>query len=111
MWTGIKNQSARGYITMNIYFYKTPIGHKDVSTKDIIIDAFAAKRIDRVDQTELIKALCYEIVKKLPNVVRVVREEEISDKPPTGTPESDLSDTPPAKTLADDSFVPDANQK
>ena len=62
-WAGIKNQTSQGYMTLNLYFFRA-------DTNETIIDAFAAKRMDRVDQTELIKALCYEIVKKLPNPSR-----------------------------------------
>lgn len=62
-WAGIKNQADKGYITMNLYFLRA-------NSNETIIDAFAAKKIDRIDQSELIKILCYEIVKKLPNPSR-----------------------------------------
>lgn len=60
-WAGIKNQADKGYMTLNLYFFRT-------SNDESVIDAFAAKKIDRVHQSELIKALCEAIAQELPNV-------------------------------------------
>ena len=62
-WAGIKNQATAGYMTLNLYCFQA-------NSQQLIVDAFAAKRIDRYDQAELIKILSYEVAKRLPNVRR-----------------------------------------